>query len=293
MKINSTGPHWAFVQSKNKIYYAHCDLTMGAPYTPVTKLLQNFFDTHLDQSFFTLRNRIFCNYQPTELCSGMTKVVAKRISPLLEFANKPFDQMSDFFNSQNLNHECLEFIEIQGPLMGPFLRDEQSLNLDEELQTRLSLPLTTLEEALQLLDLLSLKIPRGEVLHDFHRPISAIIVNNKNQILSYGIHSGSQNKTLHAEVNALQKLFKHTQQGIPSGAKMYVSHKPCKMCAAMIWRMAEDLLHFKIYFRDLEQGGFSKTTILDENSAERVNYSLPDLHKLKIQCQFSELARCN
>jgi tRNA(Arg) A34 adenosine deaminase TadA len=207
----------------------------------------------------------------------------------LEYTHTPFNELNDFFKHQINQTEELEFIEILGPLSGPFLKDEQALNLDLEIQNQLSRPVNKLEDALELLEKLSLQIPRGTILHDYHRPITALIVDHKNQILSYGLHSGSQNKTLHAEVNALQKLFNETQKGIPTGSKIYVSHKPCKMCAAMIWRMAEDIKNCRIYFRDVELGGLSKTTILDENSAERKSFSLPELQTLKIQFQFSEM----
>lgn len=288
MKINPTGPHWAFVQNKNKIYYAHCELTEGKPFTPVTKLLQNFFDNYLDQSFFTLRNRIFCNYKPTALCTGMTKVVAKRISPLLEYSNLPLQNVANTFFNQNPSQEPLEFIKIEGPHSGPFLRDEQLALLPPNIEELLNQPVNSVKHILKLLEALSSSIPRGEILHDYHRPISALIVDPQNKILSYGIHSGAQNKTLHAEVNAIQKLFNNNQSRIPKGSTIYVSHKPCKMCAAMIWRMAEDIQTCRIFFKEIELGGLSKTTILDENSAERIQFSPTEQRNLKVQFQITD-----
>jgi tRNA(Arg) A34 adenosine deaminase TadA len=107
-------------------------------------------------------------------------------------------------------------------------------------------------------------VPRGDVLHDYDRDIAAILVDAEGKLLSYGVNSNSKNKTLHAEVNLIQRYFKETGRKIPLGAVLYSTHKPCKMCAGMIYHWSENPDVLQVYYNIDEQGGLSKTTILDE-----------------------------
>ncbi|MBO9668108.1 MAG: hypothetical protein J7501_15005, partial [Bdellovibrio sp.] len=70
----------AFVEYKARVYFAHFPQRSQAPSSAVVKLLQGIFDQHLDHSFFILRQRIYTTAAVSEMCYGMMKVVAKRMT---------------------------------------------------------------------------------------------------------------------------------------------------------------------------------------------------------------------
>ncbi|MGZ3744742.1 MAG: Bd3614 family nucleic acid deaminase, partial [Pseudobdellovibrionaceae bacterium] len=74
-------------------------------------------------------------------------------------------------------------------------------------------------------------------------------------------NSSSKNKTLHAEVNAVQRLFRDSQKKLPIGAKLYTTRKPCKMCAGMIHDWSEDPASLEIYY--LEEDKSSRNSVLE------------------------------
>ncbi|MNS97203.1 tRNA-specific adenosine deaminase [compost metagenome] len=111
---------------------------------------------------------------------------------------------------------------------------------------------------------LAAQIPRGEVLHDYDRDIAAVLLNADREVLSYGLNSNSKNKTLHAEVNLVQRYFRENHQMIPEGAILISTHKPCKMCAGIIYDSAVNPRSLKIQYGVEELGGLSRATILDQ-----------------------------
>ncbi|WP_413292433.1 Bd3614 family nucleic acid deaminase [Bdellovibrio sp. HCB185ZH] len=245
----------AFVEFKGKVYYSHFPKGLVAPSSAVVKLLQGLFDRHVDHSFFILRQRIFTTAQLSEMCKGMIKVVAKRAS----------SEIIPEQDSQFL--ENLEFIEIDSSMAAlsavTHLNVENKISLTE-LNDRLRINnATTDEELVQAAQALSRQVPRGDVLHDHDRSIAALLVSKDGEILSYGVNSNSKNKTLHAEVNLIQRYFRENGRKIPTGSVLYSTHKPCKMCAGMIYGWMENPANIKVYYSVEESGGLSSQTVLD------------------------------
>jgi tRNA(Arg) A34 adenosine deaminase TadA len=227
----------AFVQHQGKVYYSYHMLKLQEPSSAVVNLLQGLFERFVDHSFFILRNRIYTTAVATEMCLGMVKVVAKRIS--------------DNIIPHDLSLELTdEFIEIE-----KFLR-VQDQNISEPILFAAS---TLIEKAWQYAEL----TPRGEVLHEYDRKIAALLVDKNGEILAKSLNSNSKNKTLHAEINLVQNYFLKTGQKIPIGAKIYSTHKPCKMCAGMIYQWSVERKMPFVFYDIEETGSLSSSTILD------------------------------
>jgi Cytosine/adenosine deaminases len=255
--LNKPNLELAFVEQKSVVYYAYFPKGLKAPSSAVVKLLQGVFDAHIDHSFFILRNRIYTTARLTEMDKGMVKVVAKRISEveipesgeLFLAAPFTFKQVGEasslMISSQHLNEEnklALGFAEALVENAAP----------------------STWGEYLNVVQELAQQIPRGEVLHDHDRDIGAILLSKDRKVLAYGLNSNSKNKTLHAEVNLIQRYFREKHELIPEGAVLISTHKPCKMCAGMIYDCAQDAASIEVYYGVEEEGGLSRATILDQ-----------------------------
>jgi tRNA(Arg) A34 adenosine deaminase TadA len=239
--------HWAWVVSEQKIFWAE---EAPAPYRPssaIVKLIQFLFEERMDHSFFLLRNRLFTTASVSAMDQGMVKLAAKRmtgeISPkdhqisLAEYEWIQVASASDWF----LQSRHVEPVQ---PLTLKKIKNEV--------------------EALKALAELEAQVPRGEVLHDFNRPIAVVITDGDGNILGQSVNANFKNKTLHAEVRAIQEIFQQRQRPLPNGACVYVSLKPCQMCAAMIAQASEDPSSLKVYFAQDDPGIRAKNTVFDQ-----------------------------
>jgi deoxycytidylate deaminase len=252
------GQKWAFILYGREVYYTvFQDSEISYAMSPVICLLQQIFDSKQDHSFFILRKAIVTNYHPREGEWGMVKVVAKRVQQYLpahglssQEVCKEQGKVFGIEGSLEIN-SLAWFRQVPGPLVSLSELHQQPhelFGLD---------PKSALRHLVQL-------IPRGSVLHDFDRPIAALLVDSKGQVLEFGVNSNHINKTLHAEVNLLQRYYEKYRCQLPVGSKIYVTHKPCKMCAGMIWQALPENFEKPVvtYFEDVP-GSLSAQTILD------------------------------
>ncbi|WP_413558918.1 Bd3614 family nucleic acid deaminase [Bdellovibrio sp. HCB209] len=254
----------AFVEFQGKVYFAHYSQGSVAPSSAVVKLLQGLFDRHVDHSFFILRQRIFSTATLSEMDRGMIKVVAKRASDgIIPVQDPEFS-------------ESLELIEVDSKenilSQVSHLSSENKQSVADVQKWFAAQGTQTDEDHLRVALSLAQQVPRGEVLHDHDRDIAAILISAEGELLGYGVNSNSKNKTLHAEVNLIQRLFKENSQKIPAGATLYSTHKPCKMCAGMIYDWSENPTSVRVFYSVDEIGGLSKQTILDRHG---LNQQLP------------------
>ncbi|MEK2689155.1 Bd3614 family nucleic acid deaminase [Bdellovibrio sp. GT3] len=245
----------AFVEHEGRVFYSHFRKNQMAPSSAVVKLLQGIFDQQIDHSFFILRRRIFTSAALSEMCRGMVKVVAKRVSEaVLPEADLEFSEHLEFREIDNVENSISSVTQ---------LNEQNQISLIDLRATWTVKSLATDEERLKAAFDLSQLVPRGKVLHDFDRGIAAILISAQGEILSYGINSNSKNKTLHAEVNMVQKYYQETGKKIPIDSVIYSTHKPCKMCAGMIYNWSESPKHLKVIYGIEESGGLSTQTVLD------------------------------
>lgn len=245
--LNKPGYQLAFVEHESTVYYSHFPEQGVAPSSALVKLLQGIFDQHVDQSFFILRKRLFTTEGPSEMARGMIKVVGKRAS----FAVPAVD------HKLGLN---LQFVPI-GEAKDLLYRAQ---HLSQENKRKLEDLSFSGNDFLGLAQELTRLVPRGEILHDFDRQIAALLIGPDESLLGYGVNSNSKNKTLHAEVNLVQRLYRDTGMKIPSGSVLFSTHKPCKMCAGIIYDWCEAPEKLRVYYRVEEKGQLSRKTILDQ-----------------------------
>ncbi|WP_413568984.1 Bd3614 family nucleic acid deaminase [Bdellovibrio sp. HCB117] len=256
--LKKPGFELAFVEHDGHVYFAHYCQDAVTPSSAVVKLLQGLFDRFVDHSFFILRNRIFTTAPLTEMCRGMIKVVAKRATDLIIPRNHCLDVQSQFSEIGPAEVNVWPSTHLPEPVF----KRSQSLFAECALNENLiALRQTALSLASQ--------VPRGEILHDYDRDIAAVLVDAEGHLLSFGVNANSKNKTLHAEVNLLQGFYRRRATKIPAHAILYSTHKPCKMCAGMIYHWSEDPASLRVYYTVEEKGSLSRETILDKMSLNK------------------------
>jgi tRNA(Arg) A34 adenosine deaminase TadA len=245
--------HWAWVLHEQTIFWAAEQPAPFRPSSAVVKLIQFLFDERIDLSFFILRQRIFTTAELTPMDRGIIKLAAKRGTG----------------NITPRDHG-LSLAEDQWRALGT--KEQWFLQSPHELVVK---PLSvnsvrTKQEALLSLQELEQQVPRGEILHDFHRPLAAIVTDAEGFILDYSVNANSKNKTLHAEVRMIQGFFSRRQKPLPKGSRVYVSLKPCQMCAAMLAHACEDPTSLQVYFREDDPGIRAKNTVLDQLGCQKL-----------------------
>ena len=99
-------------------------------------------------------------------------------------------------------------------------------------------------------------------------------------------------KTRHAELNLLLAL-KQAGRNIPKHSILVSTLKPCAMCSALIWEMAEDLNSLQVIYLKNDPGPWGQNTILTEGSPARSRFldKKSEEFNLKIQYSTDELPR--
>jgi tRNA(Arg) A34 adenosine deaminase TadA len=234
----------AFVAHNEFLYCTYCPRGFVGPSSAVIKLIQSLFDQRQDQSFFILRNRIFTTAPLSEQCRGMVKIVAKRVR-------------GEVLAKDHGVELAQQTVVLEGDDSFAKL-DLLSLENQRPLQTVLALQK---DSPLAWVRSLAEMNPRGQTLHDYDRDIASLLVSETGLLLGYGINCNSKNKTLHAEVNMVQRFHRETGHKIPFGARIYTTRKPCKMCAGMIYDASEEPTSLQIYFAEDDKS--SQHTVLD------------------------------
>lgn len=256
------GQDVAFVEHNGTLYYSHAPMEKKGPSSAIVILLQNIFDQFIDHSFFILRNRLLTTAALSEMDRGMIKVVGKRATDNIV----PQNHETEIPLSELPTHlQEVRDLTTQSPHLS-------SMNSWPQSEVTKHLPAkapASQQEYLQAAFALAKEVPRGEVLHDYDRGIAALMFSVTGELIGFGLNSNSKNKTFHAEVNMVQKYFRETGKLIPKGARIYSTHKPCKMCAGMIFDGAEDPKSLQVIYGVKEVGRMSVQTVLDQYEINR------------------------
>jgi len=237
---------YAWVIHQNRIYFSRCPLKIEGPTSATTKLIQFLFDEFVDQSFFILRNRIYTTEHLTAKSEGMVQLAAKRATGEIQARDHLLEIPKDILE---IGPKDIHFLKSKH-VMEPKWRAPDWIH-------------DAIEAQYYLQDLIT-QIPRGEVLHDFNRPIAVLICAPSGKLLSWAINNNSKNKTLHAEISAVLKYFETYGRKLPGHSKIYVSMKPCRMCAGMIVEMAEDPDSIEVVFFQDDPGPLAQNTELEK-----------------------------
>lgn len=245
---------WAWIEvakeedRRSIVYFAGFPLNapMNCPSSATAKLLQGIFDQFRDHSFFILRNRIHTDHPLSEMDQGMIRLVAKRWSPA---ETSDLNEILKRYPSLEIGAKEELFYPVRA------LPPEHAISIPMYLES--------LEEILRALGNLEKRIPRGEILHDHARPIAAILTDKDGRVLGHALHSAIFNKTLHAEVRLAQDYYQRTGRGLPAGARVYVSLKPCRMCAGLLRQAAEDEKSLEVHYLHDDPGPAARGSWLE------------------------------
>ena len=238
---------FAFFEYQNTIYFSRFARNHpNEPQSSVTVLIQGIYERYPALARLLMRNRIYASNAPTEMCLGMVKVAAKRLSAPL----KPAEGELPLF----LKFEEVTFSQVQP---------------SEPLQLAPPGPFNHQQDWMRLTLNLAEKAHRDKNLYQSDRLVAAILVSSEGKLLSWAINQNAKNRTLHSEVLLIQNFFRHNQKPIPEDSTLYVSLKPCKMCAGMIWTATQNPKSLRVYYEQFDSGPMANSTVFDQNSFER------------------------
>lgn len=228
----------AWVDYHGVRYVAEAQTGRFYPETPVTRLIDGIYSERPGEALWILRQRIHTSYPATDLCRSAVAVAAKRLAPLSNWQPSP----PEIF-------ECRPYRSTGPQNCSPRSGD--------------SAPGTTDEAWLQRAAALAATIPVESQLYRSHRQVAAIAVAADGQEIGRATNTNASNKMYHAEMNLLWDLAKRRRAPIQSGTKIFVTLKPCRMCAAAIVHCADDPNGLCVIYANEDTGPHSKNTKLD------------------------------
>ncbi|MGZ3697711.1 MAG: Bd3614 family nucleic acid deaminase [Bdellovibrionota bacterium] len=225
----------AFLRTPEAVFFARGEVRAHCPETPVTRLIQGVYGRDAKMARKILRNRIATSYRLTPACRGMIRVAAKSVAEEIP------------------------------PERGAFLPAVALLELEPRQEhPQWNLPETRNQDWLGLVNRLAEELPRRSSLRYLSdRPVAAILVSGEQELLFGASNSNASDRTRHAEVNLVQGWWNKTGRALPRGATIYVSLKPCRMCAGMILHCCEDLTNFRVIYAEEDLGPMAQATALD------------------------------
>lgn len=122
-----------------------------------------------------------------------------------------------------------------------------------------------------LLSELAARAETGERRWASDRPVSAILLGPDGRVAAFAWNTNSVIRNRHAEWN-LCELLRIRGERIARGSTLYVSLKPCRMCAARIWECAEDPRSLSVVYLENDPGRLAQGTLLDARSPARERY---------------------
>lgn len=242
----NTDLKYAWLESEGKLYVAssarEISGTESAGNSPTIKLIEQIYFTESfsfpSQARLRLRERIHYNYSLSVTDRETVKVAAKRLGSAVEI-------VSDELRRQ--------FFESSGNLK-PFPAGEIFTDTELMIGRRIGS-----EEIPAILERLRLSSDRS---------VSALLMDSEDRLLGWSWNTNAVIKTRHAEWNLCEGLG----MKIPPGARLWVSLKPCRMCAARIWEQAEDPAQIQVIYLENDPGPFAQGTMLDTDSPARLRY---------------------
>ncbi|WP_395090868.1 Bd3614 family nucleic acid deaminase [Armatimonas sp.] len=244
----------AWLEHEGQVFWAAAPTGL-VPETAVSRLIQGIYEHYPQQARSMVRNRIYLSGSKTPFCDGVIRVAAKRIT------------VGQHYPGTLLGEEL------------PSLLPERTMDTFNPISLALS-------EAFALCNQLEAEIPRHESeRYKANRPVAALVLDRDGRLLGQAINSGSQNRTRHAELEAIRDAWANTGQRIPAGATLLSTLKPCRMCAGLVWWFCEDPSQLRVIYRDFDPGTNGRATVLDVGTADRVRWATQEQLAIEIQHQ--------
>ncbi len=235
--------NFAWVTHENNLYWVSETEEQALGFSAVQSLIFNIFEIKHDLSFFILRNQIHTTLRENPYDHAAVKLTAKKI----KYNESPEAFQRALGSAKTSIHLTLKIGESV---------DYQKSKMTFEPQI-----ISEKNEVVQFIENLKQKIPTGPVLHDYNRQIVAVLVNGKGEILFANSNFNYRNKILHAEVNLMNSYFEQNRKPVPDGCKVYVSLKPCRMCANILHQSCE--LGVKIFYLTDDTGKLARGSLIE------------------------------
>ena len=244
----------AFLIQEGVLYQADPLFSSQVGYTPVTALIEGIWNTYPNQAYSLLRERIYSNYPFTSSCEGMIKVAAKRASALTQ---EQFEEEQKKSTSTQI-------------LSPKVFQNEFQLN-----NSNTHFPLEEQKKRLVLKT-------KSRSLHSLHRyesdrAVGAAAFTQTGEIINLSWNTNAKNKTLHAELNLVRSYEQKAKTLFPDHSEIWVSLKPCAMCAALLFSSVKNPETLKIVYLEDDPGPFSKNSVFCEGSDLWIKAGRPKL----------------
>jgi len=250
---------FSFLYFENTVFYHQYSRSVYEPSSSILRLIQGIYEIAPQKARQILRSRIYSNENPTELCYGAVKVSAKRLTASLDFRTHVDSNLRPV-------PEDLKWVEVDQKTERPFPPFCETAHSETDF----------LKLAGDLAETIPQHWPQDAPRYLRDRQIAAILVSEKNEVLSCAINTNALNRTLHAELNLVQEHFYRTGKPIPRGSKIFVTLKPCKMCAGAIWVSSKDPFSTQVFYSEFDPGRNARWTVLDPGSSERQRVEATD-----------------
>jgi len=239
----------AFLRQRDTIYFARGvdDVRSAA-----TVLIQGIYATVPGEAHFFVRNTIHVTREPGPFALGMTKVAARRICRVE--ARAPGTPPSFEPGELGAMHE----VRFEPPPRAAAGRDPAARSDEEWLRFAAAI----------------VAPPRADVpLHARDRRVGAVLVSPAGRLLAASANTNGANRTLHAELNVLTARWLETRERLPRGTRLYVTLRPCKMCAGLVWELSEEPGTVAVFFAADDPGSAARNTVLCPGSAMRARFA--------------------
>lgn len=184
----------------------------------VTRLIAGVNATFGEERYRYLRRRIFCDSEISTWDRNLVKVCAKRITQC--------DNSTEDYAAQVTS--ATRVVDVGMDL----LADKDSERCIQYLGTRI----THRDAMILVAELASMEQEKfsGAKLHQAPRRVACLLLDREGEILGANVNTNAGSQLRHAEVNLLLSLAERGMSSIPTGATLFTSLKPCRMCATAI-----------------------------------------------------------
>jgi pyrimidine deaminase RibD-like protein len=184
----------------------------------VTRLIAGVNATFGEERYRYLRRRIFCDSEVSTWDRNLVKVCAKRITQC--------DNSAEDYAAQVTS--ATRVVDVGMDL----LADKDSERCIQSLGTRI----THRDAMILIAEITSSEQDKfsGAKLHQAPRRVACLLLDREGEILGANVNTNAGSQLRHAEVNLLLSLAERGMSSIPTGATLFTSLKPCRMCAAAI-----------------------------------------------------------
>jgi tRNA(Arg) A34 adenosine deaminase TadA len=222
-----------FHRDQRTVYWAEAARNAPPFLTAPAVLIQGIYEKNPEFARKILRGRIYASGPMTDALHGLVKVCAKRID-----TDVSLEQLQT-----RIAEDGVEVFTV--PISTPTACPPSASPMDRARR-------------------LAHNVERGEKpLYQRDRAIGAVLLSKENELIAHAVNTNAVNRFCHAEINLLRELHSRGFGGIPAGASLYVTLKPCRMCAAMILEFCEDRRSIRVFYDEDDPGPNARRTALD------------------------------